>query len=293
MHTKTALKIELEKALQYEDEGNFDAAKSCFNQALNYYTADRLMIMFEMSCFLFRAGLYADALDSMIQCHKGDYNTNEIETIIMEAYYTPNIDEFADRYRQNISLLKTYGGCDISDFPTFKELTYKFLPFSEKKYNIFDNDKKIFTTIIDFSSQTLDISFNPKQIYMIKNEYNIANLTALEKQTRQDNTNSFATTQMPIFLVYENKDIFLEHLQILPLAPLLENNRIVFLFGFQETIDYFNKETAVFPNLYIKMGTHDPYYKAIEQTKLTRLKKGEINYQNLMQMFSASFDAQL
>jgi hypothetical protein len=291
MNTRTALKIKLEKALRYEEEGNFNAALSCFNHALNNYTADRLIVLFEMSCFLFRAGFYADALDSMIQCHKGDYNSNEIEAIIMDAYYIPNIDEFADRYQQNIRILKNYEGCEIFDFPTFEELTYKFIPFSERKYNIFDNDKKIFTTIVDSSSYTLNISFNPKQIYMIKNEYNIKNLTALEQQTRQDNTNSFATTQMPIFLVYENKDIFLAHLQILPLASLLENNRIVFLFGLQETIDYFNKETAVFPNLYIKMGTHDPYYKAIEQTKLTRLKKGEINYQNLMQMFSASFDA--
>ncbi len=289
MDNKTALEKELEIALQSEKEGNFNTALSCFNKALDSHPADILTIMFEMSCFLFRTGQYADALDSMIQCHKGGFKKDEIEEIIMEAYYAPNIDEFANQYHQNVSLLKKYDGCEISDFPTFEELTYKVIPFSEKKYTIFNKDKRIFTTIIDSSSQTLDIAFNSKQIYMIKNEYNIANLTALEKQTKQDNTNSFSTTQLPIFLVYDNKDIFLEHLQILTLALLCDNNRLIFLFGLQETIDYFNRESAIFPNLFIKMGKHDAYYKTVEEAKLAKLKKGGINYQNLMQMFSASF----
>lgn len=290
MKNKKTLEKEMRKALQCENEGNFSAAFACFNNALNRHTENRLTILFEMGCFLFRTGQYAEALDSMIQCHKGGYNSNEIENIVMEAYYTPNIEEFAGQYHQNTSLLKDYEGCEISNFPMFKNLTYKFIPFSEKKYAIFDGDKKKFTTLIDFSSQTLDIDFDSKQSYMIKNEYNIANLTMLENQTRQDHANSFSTTQMPIFCVYENKAAFIEQLQILPLAPLLEKNRVVFLFGRQEAIEYFNRETAVFPNLFINMGKHDVYYKAIEAAKLTKLKTEGIHYQNLMQLFSASFD---
>jgi hypothetical protein len=290
MDNKAALEQELEKALQHENEGDFNTALSCFNKALGSHPSDRLTIMFEMSRFLFRTGQYAGALDLMIQCHKQGYQIDEIEAIVMEAYYVPNIDEFAQQYHQNVSLLKKYTGCEISDFPAFEELTYKFIPFSEKKYAIFNNDEKIFTTIIDATSQTLDIAFNSKQIYMIKNEYNITNLTALEKQTKQDNINSFSTTLLPLFLLYENKDVFLEHLQILSLAPLLENGRITFLFGLQDTIDYFNRETAVFPNLFIKMEKQDAYYKSVEEAKLDKLKKSEINYQNLMQLFSTSFD---
>lgn len=288
MNIKSEYENVLEKALALESQGKVTAALSALNKAEIEYPSSRFSIKFEISCILFRAGLFDKALESMIQCHQNDFRKDEIETIVMEAYYDPNIDEFKKHYNQNTSFLIDSAGYRKTDFPIFTDLNHRFIPFTEKKYAIFKVSTKEFTGMADFSKKTLNVDLDPRQIYMVKNEYNITNLNALEKLTRQDHTHGFSKTKLPIFLVYDNKNQLFDHFQILNLSPVFQTGRINIFFNPEQAVSHFNSEDGIYPNLFIYMDNNDKYYNIVEEAKSARVKKENINYQNLMQMFNAS-----
>lgn len=292
MGKKSELEEKLAAVLQDEQDGNFDRALSSYNAMLEQFHGDQLPILWEMAAFLFRSRVYGDALGLLVKCHQSGYKKAEIESFIMEAYYEPNIEEFRECYEQNIAKLHNYSGILNKKFPAFDELHCRFVPFSETRYIIFDQKKARFTTVVDFTEQTVDVSANPQQIYLIKNEYNLSNLIATERVTRIDNTGTFSTAQLPLYFLYDERESFVEHLQIFSLGPLLERGRTCFLFGQKETSTYFGTDLAASPTLYLNMEKgDDPYFKIIEEAKFALVKKEIINYQNLMHMFQAAIDA--
>ena len=290
MQAQEQLEMTLQKALDFENEDKIDEALDCYRQSLEKFPANQGQILFQMASFLFRSGNYVDALRNLVKSYNTGYQRVETEKTILEAYYEPNKQTFFDTFIKNVEFLSNYSLCNIEAFPGFASLSYRFIPFSETQYTIFDNNKKLFISDIELAQPQPKSGYNDNTVLLIKNEFNAAKLSIYEEDTRNRNTNSYVTTSLPLYLVYEDQHMFCEFLQVSPFHSLLENERFVFLFGVDQVNEWFNSETAVFPTVYLNMsGKEDRYYVSIEQLKQKLTRNGNIGYQNLMLIFNQSF----
>ena len=282
----------LKQALSYENEGEYGKASDCYRQLIQDDDQNQGPLLFQLAASLFQAGEYGEALDVFVKCHKAGHQCMEVEEIVLEAYHQPNLKDFADRYAENVKHFSNYQFCHINSFPKFESLSYRFIPYSETKYIIFDNKAKKFLSQTELADQGNIQKFHKNAVLMIKNEFNVCKLSKYVEDTSNKEDKIYVTTSNPLYLIYESEQIFFEFLQISPFGELLGNDKCIFLFGFNQVKEFFLSKDALLPSHYINMaGQEDPYYFCVEQLRQKMLKSGDVSYQNLMAIFNQSFNA--
>ncbi len=208
-------------------------------------------VFYKIGKLLFFQGLYAEALEAFIKCHQVRYCAEEIENIIIEAYYQPNIDEFKTRYEANVDRLSNYQYIFARDYPDFSELQYCFIPYSDSKFAVFDKKTREFRADYDLKQVKNYEKFKPGDLMLIKNEFNVNNILVLEHKTRD--AKPFLWMKIPFYLYYENFDEFVQYLQVYDFTKLLGMERLVFLFGVNEIDNWFSEPQSVIPKHLLNM----------------------------------------
>jgi len=165
--------LTLKSAIDEELKGNIDSAILLYKKALKESGEDAGVVLFEVGDFLFSHGRYGEALEAFVECHQLGFKTNEIEHFIMSSYYEPNIEEFRSNYEKNAEALSKYEHIYSREFSQFSELNYRFLPYSETRFAVFDMRLRKFSGDFDLKSFGYGIDgYKDKDILMIKNETN-------------------------------------------------------------------------------------------------------------------------
>lgn len=238
--------ITLELAMNEESKGNFEEALVLYRQALKESGDDVGVVLFEMGAFLFSREMYEEALGVLIKCHNLNYKTAEIEQMIMHAYYEPNIDEFKDNYEKNISTLSQYEHIYRREYPSFCDLNYRFIPYSETKFAVFNVNARKFIDTIDLGLKRYNIEkYKSNDVIIIKNE--VSYLVIEECLDITKDTEAFLWAKIPMYLYYEEFYEFVEFLQICSLTKALDSGRLVFLFGINEVDRWFKNPQSIIP----------------------------------------------
>lgn len=211
-------------------------------------------VLFEMSQFLFQNGYYEGALEQLVKCQRLKYRSEEILDIIMEAYYEPNIEDFKSKYERNVRLLSNYQYIKQKDYPSFCDLRYCFVPYSDNRFIIFDKTSGEFGADFDlrYKEKNLDALKN-EDILIIGNEFCIETITMCETQTRP--LKSLLWEKIPLYLYYHDFDEFAQYLQVVDFTEMVKTDRLVFLVSEQEFSDWFANPQAIIPTKII--GTYE------------------------------------
>lgn len=263
MNQDTVLSVQdfesiLESAIEEENKGNFENAMNHYSLALEKSNGKSGAVLFRYAIFLFNQKSHKDALKNFISCYNLNYNRSEIEELVMNAYYTPNLNIYKANYENNVSNLKKYAYIYKVDFPSFDDLSYRFLPYLDKELVIFDNNSKHFISDFYIGSDDNTASLNkykPKDILLIKNAYNFEQIIAYENKTADPLP--VAWEKDPLYLFYEDFKTFSQFLQIFDLTNILEKNRIVFLFGMEDVNKWFSEPQAVIPSSFIGLESNN------------------------------------
>ena len=198
---------------------------------------------------------YDFALEALITCHSNSFMKQKIENTVMRKCYTPYIEQYQQCYSHNIDLLKNYPYMLDRDYPDFDELKYKFIKCSDSKFVIYDNTKNCFTFNLDLNIQQDLSGCSSKEVVLLVDEFRIANILASMEKTRDSQL--FLWMETPLYLFYRNFEDFIQCLQLYDLSPVLESQRVVFIFGMEELTQYFYDPQSVSPHRLLNVQNND------------------------------------
>lgn len=263
----------LEKAMMYEQQGRIQQAFHMYQKALEESGDNSGPVLFQMGIFLFSLGRYEEALDMFVETHRQGYRCEEVETLVFEAYFAPNVSHFQETYLQNIKALQSEH-LSVEQFPTFESLRYRFIPYNDHKYVIFDNSTKKFISIFENSAERISLEGIAPKVYLLRNEFNFKIFYKLVEQNI-----------LPLYLFYDDIDGFIQYLQVFTLQPLINHEKVVLLLGNDDASRYFACENVTFPLEFMNVTSQDEIYRIVEQCMSNQIQSKEISYQNLMNIF--------
>lgn len=279
-----------EQARTHEARGENDEAVKCLRRIVAADAEGQDVVLYELAGILFRAGQYAEALDAFVACHGTGHRSREVEDIVLEAYWQPNVTHFSTLYAENVKCLLDYPGCSLESFPEFEALSHRFIPYSETKYVIFDFKEKTFLNIIDIAEPVTVQEVKENSVVMIKNEYNIGKISHYSRNRMAEKYRDYVTTDVPVYLLFDSPGSFAEFLQISAFHAILPERKYIFLYNLEQVRDFFADKDAVMPSSYLNISSKDdPYYILLEDICPRMLHRPDVNYQNLMTFFSQSF----
>ena len=167
--------------------------------------------------------------------NQGIFKENILE-IMDEAFYQPNVKLMKAHYKKNCALLEKYPYIFRKDFLKFEDLPIKFYPFDDTSYTPYYPDEERFGAYIDFKDTVIKHNFfkdleNPVLATDIYSQYELEYLRDNVRRSED------VARENHIYLHYTSWAEFCAHLPCLNMKPLLEGQKIVFLFG-EETSQY-------------------------------------------------------
>ncbi len=161
--------------------------------------------------------------------HEGQFR-EECLDIMTQAFFEPNVKLMKSRYEKNCAALAKYSYLFRREFPKFEDLPLRFYPFDDNGYLPFDSQKQEFGGYVNFNHPVVSRNFfknldNPilaKDVYsQYELEYLTDNIRPSEDIGRENH----------LYLHYASWEVFCAHLQVLNMHRMLEDKKIVFLFG--------------------------------------------------------------
>lgn len=161
--------------------------------------------------------------------HEGQFR-EECLDIMTQAFFEPNVKLMKSRYEKNCAALAKYSYLFRREFPKFEDLPLRFYPFDDNGYLPFDSQKQEFGGYVNFNHPVVSRNFfknldNPilaKDVYsQYELEYLTDNIRPSEDIGRENH----------LYLHYASWEVFCAHLQVLNMRRMLEDKKIVFLFG--------------------------------------------------------------
>lgn len=98
-------------------------------------------IIFEIALFLLSQNMYSLSLYAFKKCHQLNFNKDEVAKIVLESFYSPNVSEFREMYKKNVTALANYKYFKPREFPDFSELSYRFLPYDDHVFSYMTKKK--------------------------------------------------------------------------------------------------------------------------------------------------------
>lgn len=150
--------------------------------------------------------------------------------IMTQAFYQPNVKPMKNRYEKNCAALSKYPYLFRTDFSKFEDLPLRFYPFDDNGYLPFDPEKREFGDYVSFNHPVVSRNFfkNLDDPILAKDVYSQYELEYLNDNVRPSED---IGRENHLYLHYESWEMFCAHLQVLNVRKLLEQKKIVFLFG--------------------------------------------------------------
>ena len=154
----------------------------------------------------------------------------DILSIMDGAFYAPNVKLLQTRYRKNCALLAKYPYIFRKDFPEFEDLPIRFYPFDDNSYTLYYPAEERFGNYINVKETVIRHNFfkdleNP---ILAQDVYSQYELEYLRDNVRRSED---VARENHIYLHYNSWEEFCAYLTCLNVKPLLEEKKIVFLFG--------------------------------------------------------------
>lgn len=205
---------------------------------------------------MFDSGSYKDAFLSFVEIYHKSQDPEEKEMIfriLTEGYYQPNEKDLKAAYHANCSLLETYpfqwGFCSVP----LEQLPVQVFPVSETEYCLFDKQTQTFTELRCAAREELeDYLFSDLSGPVFRdNDCSLYHLKYLCDNVRR--SEDFGDDNH-IYLYYSSLTELIPLLLFGALAPLLKDQKPVFLIGSENKKRYpvnFKKEFQID---YARMG---------------------------------------
>jgi len=160
--------------------------------------------------------------------NQGIFQENILE-IMDEAFFEPNVKLLKSRYDRNCKLLSKYPYIFRKDFPKFEDLPIRFYPYDDNSFTPYYIEKGRFGEYINFKDPVISRNFfhdleNP---ILAEDVYSQYELEYLRDNVRKSED---VARENHIYLHYTSWAEFCSYLACLNLKPLLEEQKIVFLF---------------------------------------------------------------
>lgn len=175
-------------------------------------------------------GNYRVAYDSFRSLYNRGCQRELCKTILDLAFYHPNLKPQKKRYEKNRRLLARYPYLFRKDFPDFEELPLRFYPYDDEHYAPFFVEEERFGENINFNHPVVSRSFfhDLEKPVLAGDVYSMYELRYLKDNVRKS---EWVGRENHLYLHYTDWGTFCSHLQVLNLADLLEEKKIVFLIG--------------------------------------------------------------
>lgn len=154
----------------------------------------------------------------------------EVLSLMIGAFYEPNVQELQERYQRNCRLLKKYPYFFRKDFLPFEELPIVFFPYDDNGYVPFYPDQRRFGDYIDFKNPVVSRNFfkDLEKPILADDVYSQYELEYLNDNVRASED---IGRENHVYLHYADWAAFCTHLQCLDFHRLLKSEKLVFLFG--------------------------------------------------------------
>lgn len=184
----------------------------------------------------FEAREFRDALLSFIGLYQKGYQREQILQILDEACYLPNEAEMRENYEKNVGALTRYPFVLGGQFDTFEDLPLRLYMIDESEFYIFDRNTEQFLSVYrseDGSQPDLHSAQVDAPLYF-ENEVDFSHITFLNDVIRKSED---IACDNHIYLYYDSFSELAKLLMVSEIAPLLAEQKFVFLFG-KENLTY-------------------------------------------------------
>ena len=218
----------IEIARRLAELGQKEDAQRAYKLAIEKETLSPLDRFEAASYLFFSQGDYKVAYTVFVQLYnEGQFQAQAMD-LILQAFYQPNEAELRRRYANNCAALAAYPYCFRKDFPDFDDLPLRFFPFDDEGYLPFDPAENRFGAYIDFNDPVIDRYFfkdleNPILAQDVYSQYQLEYLNDTVRKSE------WVGRENHIYLHYTDWGQFCARLQCLDLAPLLREEKFVFL----------------------------------------------------------------
>ena len=254
----------------------------------------------EAAVYLLRmGGDYKVAYTQFAALYNEGQFREECLDIMTQAFYTPNVKLMKSRYEKNCAALKKYLYLFRTNFPSFEELALRFYPFDDNGYLPFDPAGQTFGGYVNFNDPVVSRNFfkNLDDPILAKDVYSQYELEYLNDNVRPSED---IGRENHLYLHYESWETFCAHLQVLNVRRILEQKKIVFLFGDEASrypIDFKEMYGIDYSKYPVKpIGVKD-IHRLIWHTQLSSDNGGDFfnevfdSHPNLLCMPSVMFDS--
>lgn len=254
----------------------------------------------EAAVYLLRmGGDYKVAYTQFAALYNEGQFCDECLDIMTQAFYEPNVKLMKNRYDKNCAALAKYPYLFRTDFPKFEELPLRFYPFDDNGYLPFDPKKQEFGGYVNYNHPVVSRNFfkNLDNPILAQNVYSQYELEYLNDNVRPSED---IGRENHLYLHYADWETFCAHLQVLNVRRILEQKKIVFLFGDEASrypIDFKEMYGIDYSKYPVKpIGVKD-IHRLIWHTQLSSDNGGDFfnevfdSHPNLLCMPSVMFDS--
>ena len=191
------------------------------------------MERFEAASYIFFSqGNYKTAYTALVGLYNEGHFRQDIMHLLAQAFYQPNEEELRQRYAANCAALAAYPYCFRRDFPDFDQLPLRFFPFDDQGFLPYDPAEDRFGSYVNFNDPVIDRYFfkDLEKPILAQDVYSQYQLEYLNDTIRKS---EWIGRENHIYLHYTGWGRFCAHLPCLDLAPLLAQEKFVFLIGDQ------------------------------------------------------------
>lgn len=175
-------------------------------------------------------GDYKVAYDAFLGLYRTGSLREDAMSALTQAFYEPNEEELRERYERNCALLREYPYLFRKDFPAFESLPVRFFPYDDEGYLPFDRAGEQFGDY--FAPRRAVISRNffrdLDRPVLAADVYSQYELEYLRDNVRRSED---VARENHVYLHYTDWEGFCAYLQVLDMAPVLPEEKAVFLIG--------------------------------------------------------------
>ncbi len=175
-------------------------------------------------------GDYKIAYDALLALYQAGDLREDAMSALTQAFYEPNEEELRARYQENCARLTEYPYLFRKDFPAFEDLPIRFFPYDDEGYLPFHR-----------AGEEFGDYFAPRRAVIGRNFFRDLDKPVLatdvysqyELEYLRDNVRKSEDIgrENHVYLHYTDRETFCAYLQVLDMAPVLEEEKVVFLIG--------------------------------------------------------------
>lgn len=209
-----------------------EACKACY-LALHESDGSDPAGEFEAAMYLLRFGGgddYKVSYQTFCRLYNSGFCKEDILQIMDEAFRGPNVKLLQRRYRKNCALLEKYPYLFRKNFPKFENLPIRFFPYDDNSYTPYYPGEERFGDYINPGEPVIRHNFfkELEKPVLAQDIFSQYELEYLRDNVRRSED---VARENHVYLYYSSWEEFCAWLTCLDMKPLLEEKKIVFLFG--------------------------------------------------------------